>query len=71
VPEIITQGEDGVLVEPRSVEAVAAAMSKLLEFPDSRRAMGERARTTVQTRFSPRRQCEVMSQHYSRMLAAA
>jgi glycosyltransferase involved in cell wall biosynthesis len=71
VPEIITQGKDGWLVEPRSVEAVAMGMTKLLECPETRRQMGERARETVCARFSPRRQCLVVAERYGRLLAAA
>jgi hypothetical protein len=57
VPEIITHGKDGWLVEPRSAEAVAAAIDTLLGSPERRRQMGERARETVRARFSPRQQC--------------
>jgi glycosyltransferase involved in cell wall biosynthesis len=71
VPEIITDGKDGVLVEERSVEAVASAMSTLLDNAESRRRMGENARETVRTRFSPRRQCAKAAELYNNLIAAA
>ncbi len=71
VPEIITQGKDGWLVAPRSVEEVASALTKLLESPESGRKMGALARETVRTRFSPRRQCHVVADRYRQLVAAA
>jgi glycosyltransferase involved in cell wall biosynthesis len=71
VPEIITHGKDGWLVEPRSSEAVAAAMSALFKDPERRRRMGEAARATVRARFLPRHQCSQVAQQYAKLLAAA
>jgi glycosyltransferase involved in cell wall biosynthesis len=71
VPEIITQGKDGWLVAPRSVEEVASALTKLLESPESGRKMGVLARETVRTRFSPRRQCHVVAERYRQLVSAA
>jgi glycosyltransferase involved in cell wall biosynthesis len=69
VPEIITHGRDGWLVEPQSSEAVAVALSALLEDPDQRQRMGEAARVTVCARFLPRHQCSRVAQHYASLLA--
>jgi len=69
VPEIITHGEDGWLVEERSPEAVAAAMSTLLDDRALGRRMGERARETVCRRFTPRQQCAAAAQKYSQLVA--
>jgi glycosyltransferase involved in cell wall biosynthesis len=71
VPEIITHGKDGWLVEPRSIEAVAAAMTTLLNRPELRRQLGECARETVRARFSPRQQCALVAQRYASLIAAA
>jgi glycosyltransferase involved in cell wall biosynthesis len=71
VPEIITHGKDGWLVEERSEAAVAAAMTTLLNDAELRRQMGERARETVRDRFTPRRQCAVVAQRYAGLIAAA
>jgi glycosyltransferase involved in cell wall biosynthesis len=71
VPEIITHGMDGWLVEERSAEAVAAAISTLLNDGELRRQLGERARSTVCARFTPRQQSAVAAQRYANMVAAA
>jgi glycosyltransferase involved in cell wall biosynthesis len=70
VPEIITHGEDGWLIEPRSTDAVAAAIATLLDNPERRRQLGERARETIRARFSPRRQCSLVAQYYAGLAAA-
>jgi glycosyltransferase involved in cell wall biosynthesis len=71
VPEIITHGKDGWLVEERSVEAVATAMATLLNDGELRRQLGECGRETVRRRFSPRRQCAAVAQRYASLIAAA
>jgi glycosyltransferase involved in cell wall biosynthesis len=69
VPEIITHGVDGWLVEERSVEAVATAMSTLLPDDELRRRIGDRARSTVRGRFTPRQQCAMVAQRYAGLIA--
>jgi glycosyltransferase involved in cell wall biosynthesis len=71
VPEIITHGRDGWLVEERSEEAVAAAITTLLNDGELCRQMGEHARQTVRDRFAPRQQCAVVTQRYASLIAAA
>jgi glycosyltransferase involved in cell wall biosynthesis len=71
VPEIITHGSDGWLVEERSEEAVATAIATLLNDGDLRRALGARARETVRERFTPRRQSAAVAERYARLIAAA
>jgi glycosyltransferase involved in cell wall biosynthesis len=68
VPEIITHGKDGWLVEPESPEQVAEALTALLQDPGLRRRMGEAARETVHARFLPRHQCTRAVQHYAKLL---
>jgi glycosyltransferase involved in cell wall biosynthesis len=70
VPEIITHGRDGWLVEERSEEAVATAISALLNDPELCRQMGQRARETVRSRFSPRQQSADVAQRYAKLIAA-
>lgn len=41
MPEIIAEGVTGLLVEPRDVEGLAAAMARLADDPQIARAMGE------------------------------
>jgi glycosyltransferase involved in cell wall biosynthesis len=69
VPEIITHGKDGWLVEERSAEAVATAIATLLPDGELCRQMGERARQTVRGRFTPRQQCATAAQRYASLIA--
>lgn len=46
--DIITNGEDGLLVPPKDPEAVALALKRLFDRADLRKAMGERARKTAE-----------------------
>jgi glycosyltransferase involved in cell wall biosynthesis len=71
VPEIITHGRDGWLVEERSAEAVATAITRLLNDGELCRQMGARARETVRERFSPRRQCAAVAQRYAALVSQA
>jgi N-acetyl-alpha-D-glucosaminyl L-malate synthase BshA len=47
IPEIVKRGENGLLVPPRDVDALADAIIYLLENEDIRKRMGERAKVMV------------------------
>ena len=51
VPEVIEHGRTGLVVEPRSPEALAEAMRAVLEDPVRCQAMGEAGRRRVYERF--------------------
>jgi glycosyltransferase involved in cell wall biosynthesis len=51
-PELVVDGETGLLVPPRDPEALAAALQRLLEDPDLARRLGEAGRTRVAERFT-------------------
>jgi D-inositol-3-phosphate glycosyltransferase len=63
-PEIITDGEDGLLVPAGDCDALAEALVRLLEDPPLRKRLGARARQTVIERFSPSRQAREMTAVY-------
>ncbi len=71
VPEIITHLKDGWLVEERSDEAVATAITTLLNNPKLRQQLSERARETVRTRFQPRQQSAAVARRYASLVSAA
>jgi len=71
VPEIITHGRDGWLVAEGSAEAVAMAISTLLNDSELRRRLGERGRETVRARFAPRQQCAAAARRYASLITAA
>lgn len=51
VPEVIAHGQSGLVVEPRSPEALASAMQTLLADPERCQAMGQAGRARVYERF--------------------
>jgi len=51
-PEIILEGETGLLVEPNDPDALAAALAALAADPARRRAMGDRGRQDAVLRFA-------------------
>jgi len=54
IPEIVLDGETGLLVPPGEPQALAAAVIRLLSDPDLRARLGRRGRELVQQRFSIR-----------------
>ena len=44
IPDMITDGREGVLVEPRNAHSLAYAVGRLIQNPDLRRALGSAAR---------------------------
>jgi glycosyltransferase involved in cell wall biosynthesis len=51
VPEVVVDGETGFLVPPGDVDALAAAVERLIEDPDRRWQMGRQGREWVLSRY--------------------
>lgn len=51
-PEVITDGENGRLIDPTDIKSFAAAVVELLRDPDRRKKMGETARKTIESKYS-------------------
>ena len=51
-PEVVKDGENGLLVPPKDEEALAAAIIRLLKSPAEAKKMGERGRERVLTEFT-------------------
>ncbi len=52
IPEIVADGETGLLVEPDSADALAAAIGRVAGSPEEARRMGEAGRRRQQAEFS-------------------
>lgn len=52
IPEAITDGNEGLLVEPGSRDAIVDALERLLDDPDLRRSLGRNARLKYETALS-------------------
>ncbi|MDQ2785544.1 MAG: glycosyltransferase family 4 protein, partial [Chloroflexota bacterium] len=66
-PEVVRDGETGLLVPPRDPQALAAALRTLLHDPERRRAMGEAGRAHVVAHFA----WLVVTDHVSRLYREA
>ena len=51
IPELITDGNDGILVEPNNASALADSIAKLVDNPERRKTLAENGRKTVETKF--------------------
>jgi glycosyltransferase involved in cell wall biosynthesis len=68
--ETIIDGETGFLVEPGSVDALAAAMVKTAELgAGQRRAVGSRARSRIAAQFSTRAMTDATLAAYRELLS--
>jgi glycosyltransferase involved in cell wall biosynthesis len=70
VPEVVADGETGILVPPRDPEALAAAMIRLLDDPAECRRLGRNGYQRVRERFSAARMVEDTLQVYREALDA-
>lgn len=67
VSELVTDGEDGLLVPPGSPGAIVAAVRRVLDDPDLAVALGRRARVTVAERFGVERNAGVLVEEIGRL----
>jgi len=53
--EVVTDGDNGLLVPPRDAQALATALDRLIRAPDLRRRFGAQSRLRAETRFANER----------------
>lgn len=68
VGEVIREGSNGYLVEPNNSSALAEAILKMLQDPETARSMGREGRKMVERDFTSERMCEKMYALYSSLL---
>jgi glycosyltransferase involved in cell wall biosynthesis len=51
IPEMILSGQGGELVAPKDSDALAAAIEKLIDAPELRRALGQNALADAEKKF--------------------
>ena len=68
VPELVVDGETGILVEPDDPAAMSAAIARLAGDPGSRAALGAEGRRRVEALFSSDRMAERMRALYESLL---
>ena len=71
MPDVLRNGENGILVPPGDVSALADAMLELSHNPDGRTRLGRAARATVEIDYTPAREVERNLQVYRKVMQAA
>lgn len=68
LPEMLRDGETGLLVEPGDPAALAAALRSLADHPDRARGLGAAAAADVAARFSAERMLDAVQAHYTALV---
>jgi glycosyltransferase involved in cell wall biosynthesis len=68
IPEVVTDGEDGILVPPGNPQALAAAVSRLLSDESLRVRLGTAASETALRRFRPEESAATLTRIYQELL---
>jgi len=66
IPEVVLDGETGLLAPERDVEALVEAICRLATNPELRLEFGRRARAHVEENYEAARQGELLTEIYSR-----
>src|SRR5205807_1259545 len=69
-PEMVVHNETGLLVEPHSTPALAAAISGLLQDRARRSRFGDAGRMRVEQMLNPQRMCREVVEVYRATLTA-
>ena len=69
VPELVRDGETGLLVPERDPAALAAALELLLDSPELRRTLRQKARALVEESFDVRSNARLVASELTSMLA--
>jgi glycosyltransferase involved in cell wall biosynthesis len=61
IPELVSHGDNGLLVPPRDSQALALALESLIESPQMRDRLGSAARATIEERFDAGENAQCMA----------
>jgi len=67
ITDAVSEGQTGLLHPPGDVPAIVAAVGRLADAPEERRAMGENARTRVLAEFSEEKVTQGLIAHYEKI----
>jgi len=70
IPEVVRDGETGLLVPPADVPALGSALARLVTEPALRRTMGAAAAAFVHPRFGVDGYVAALTDLYDRLLVA-
>ncbi|HJP92798.1 MAG TPA: glycosyltransferase family 4 protein [Pyrinomonadaceae bacterium] len=68
IPEVVRDGEDGILVPPANPEAIAAAVCRLLDDESLRLRLGTAASKAALSRFQPQQSADTLTEIYESVL---
>jgi glycosyltransferase involved in cell wall biosynthesis len=68
IPEVVTDGQDGLLVPPADPQAIAAAVCQLLADESLRARLGKAASESVLSRFRPEKSAATLTRIYQELL---
>ena len=68
IPEIISDGETGILVEPKNVKSLADGLERVLLGKVDAREMGERAREMVKEKFGAEKMVKLYENLYKELI---
>lgn len=71
LPEVVADGQTGLVVEPEDSHALAEAIAHLLDHPEAATKMGEAARRRAQELFSWKRHVDAFDALYRRVIEQA
>ena len=69
IPEVVTEGADGFLVEPRNVAKMAERSLHILADESKRREMGKQARKNARSRFCSTKIIPMYESYYQKVLS--
>jgi len=65
IPEMVTDGEDAILVEDGDAKKMAACIDRVLRTTNLAQSLVSRGKKLIQTRFSPQERAQNLSEIYS------